>query len=1410
MSRRVEVILALDPAPYVAGGARAVTVNRQIESSVDKVNTTARRAAVGTKQFGDDSVRGFSRSAVAAALMESSLSKVATTAAGFFSAQIFLGGVRRVMDGIRSAIQGGLDLNETLTKTGFAFGPSADLIIQQSDQMADRFGTNRQVFLDSATQIGLIGKAAGLAAPQAAVMGANFAKLAADVTSFHNVPLVESLGAIRSGLVGESEPLRRYGVLLSESAVQAEAVALGLAATGAELSEQQKVVARASLIQKGFADASGDLARTQDSLANRLRAMQGHAANFAAEIGLKAQPALGALLDVSYQLSQDGLQLLEDAFRRLGPGLHDLIEAGRDLGPIFRSVLDVIGPLGAALGTVGGGAIVGTLNTVASVLQATTGFLADHEVVVQAVAAAYLGRFIPALVVGAQALQFQAFSAAETGALRLMYAVDGLSTRFGFMTGASQLAASGVTAVATAQTAAAGASGLLFNGLAAVGSVMTALAPAALIGSLVYVATQLDNVAEDAERTKKALESVGNTQSFGGFETRIAAARDKVAQARTQVEEYKQSLESGWNPTTKPIVSFLDKITGNVDESVGALRAAEAVLAGTSTQFAAFKRNIIEVQRATGLTTPAILDLARANGIDLATAGKSAIEVLKLLGGQAAATAAQAETAAARTARIDILKQAADQALDLGSALSSVVSRHNSLDTARSKTSGETALEREHKIQGAYLGVQHAQARLVDATIALTRLREDAASGRLLLDAERQVAAAFSNTQHALDRLYDAQQALEDLRRSIASGRSLEEIEIAYQRAVLRSQEATDAVTQAELKLEAARDHGTAQEQADSERELASARLDQKEAGFALQDAQTAVNRAQGQGGTIARELADAEREAADASRSLVDAQAQEQTAQQALNDLRDGGVARQLTAATLDYQQAVLGVAQAQDAVASALAKTSEASASQRAKFDASKVSLTEFGRELEKQIKVFTSWNTDLLEIADTVRQKYGTEVAKNVVDDLRTMGIEGAGIVHQLANAHGSEFDRIVQLVSTRAAITKDNFTGVLDQMFQIATGQMKTGGFNMGAGLEGALGGKVADANQVMVMFFQGLVTMANAVLQGVGAPKIPYDVLTGRAPGQGFVLHAKGGVDAHIVSSPTVLYGERSTKREAFVPQEGISAAQARPILQEAAGWHGMAVVPMARGGVLPALDNLAPYGDIAGRTGTEAERYTRDRVAHFLDRHSGSIGHDGGAAVPYGGGQIGSGWRAITGYLDSIGAQYIVTSTTGGRHAPGSKHYEAKATDLVGRGAWSMLDLFNALGPRGGNPLSGIDELFFDPPGFYYDRGVRRSGRIGGHGDHVHAATFDEGGWLPPYSTTLATNNTAHWERVEPRGGGGVVVQMVPGMVVLEAHISADADAALWERVAERVIEPALEKLGTQVAQKVRAMRGGG
>lgn len=267
------------------------------------------------------------------------VAKTAAIAAGTAAAVAFAG----------KALTGASDLAEQVSKVGVIFGQASGIVTGFANKMAADFGLPKTVMLEAAGNIGLVGKASGLTQEQAAGLGTSFAGLAADASSFFNVPLEEALTSIRAGLVGEAEPMRRFGVLLNEAAVAEEAMALGLVKTKGELTDQAKVQARASLIMKGMSDAQGDLSRTSESFANRLREMKGRAENFAASVGTFLIPIALKLFDAL----EAGGKIVKGFVDGIGNQAGKLVDFFQGAGDGSDAWLQKAGPLGRAAAELG-------------------------------------------------------------------------------------------------------------------------------------------------------------------------------------------------------------------------------------------------------------------------------------------------------------------------------------------------------------------------------------------------------------------------------------------------------------------------------------------------------------------------------------------------------------------------------------------------------------------------------------------------------------------------------------------------------------------------------------------------------------------------------------------------------------------------------------------------------------------------------------------------------------------------------------------------------------------------------------------------------------------------------------------------------------------------------------------------
>jgi hypothetical protein len=214
-------------------------------------------------------------------------------------------------------VQSASDLNESISKSNVVFGSSAKAIETWSKTAAQALGLSQVAALEAASNFAILGQSAGLTGVDLESFSTDLTGLAADLASFNNTSVDEAITALAAGLRGESEPLRKFGVLLSAGAVEAKALEMGLAATTKELTDQDKVLARNALILEQTTLQQGDFARTADGAANKQRILAAEIENSRAAIGQGLLPAYKDLLSVLVQVA-DWAGKNSDLIRNLG------------------------------------------------------------------------------------------------------------------------------------------------------------------------------------------------------------------------------------------------------------------------------------------------------------------------------------------------------------------------------------------------------------------------------------------------------------------------------------------------------------------------------------------------------------------------------------------------------------------------------------------------------------------------------------------------------------------------------------------------------------------------------------------------------------------------------------------------------------------------------------------------------------------------------------------------------------------------------------------------------------------------------------------------------------------------------------------------------------------------------------
>lgn len=233
-----------------------------------------------------------------------------------------------------------------------------------------------------------VSTAMGVARGAALEMSSGLTQLTNDMASFFNLRPEDAFLKLQAGITGEIEPLRRLGVVVNELTIAQTAMRHGLIRQGEEMSEAQKVIARYITIVDQTKNAQGDLARTLDSPANKMRRLRAQFAQGAIDLGQKLLPAGSAFLETVGIPMVAMLQSLAEWFGELTPATQGWTLA-------LVGVVAVAGPL---LGILGG------IAKVVAVLLGARGLAGLIKVIASGAAIAALGAFAGSMLTAAAAM----------------------------------------------------------------------------------------------------------------------------------------------------------------------------------------------------------------------------------------------------------------------------------------------------------------------------------------------------------------------------------------------------------------------------------------------------------------------------------------------------------------------------------------------------------------------------------------------------------------------------------------------------------------------------------------------------------------------------------------------------------------------------------------------------------------------------------------------------------------------------------------------------------------------------------------------------------------------------------------------------------------------------------------------
>lgn len=222
----------------------------------------------------------------------------------------------------KEAVDLASDLEEVQNVVDVTFGENANVIDEWAKKARENFGLTELQAKRFASTIGATLKSTGVSGQQVVQMSQDLAGLAADMASFYNLDFDEAFQKIRSGISGQTEPLKQLGIDMSVASLQAFALSQGIETAFDKLSASEQAMLRYQYLMQATSDAQGDFARTQDGLANSMRSLETSFDTIKSKVGEVLIPAVATAVSaiqglIDEMIPDEGFTTVIDRFNEI-------------------------------------------------------------------------------------------------------------------------------------------------------------------------------------------------------------------------------------------------------------------------------------------------------------------------------------------------------------------------------------------------------------------------------------------------------------------------------------------------------------------------------------------------------------------------------------------------------------------------------------------------------------------------------------------------------------------------------------------------------------------------------------------------------------------------------------------------------------------------------------------------------------------------------------------------------------------------------------------------------------------------------------------------------------------------------------------------------------------------------------
>lgn len=249
------------------------------------------------------------------------------------------------------AIKLASDFQESLNKVNVAFGSSSGEVQDFAKTALTQFGIARGSALDMAATFGDMSTAMGFSRKDAALLSTDLVGLAGDLASFKNINIEEVTTALSGVFTGETESLKRLGIVMTEVNLKQFAMEQGIKKNIKEMTQAEKVALRFQYVLSVTGNAQGDFARTGGGAANQMRIFTESLKDLGANFGELILPLFTKIITKVNSLIQ-AFSNLSPEMKTLAIGIAAIAASAGPVTFLFGKLLTLFGALASPIGLV--------------------------------------------------------------------------------------------------------------------------------------------------------------------------------------------------------------------------------------------------------------------------------------------------------------------------------------------------------------------------------------------------------------------------------------------------------------------------------------------------------------------------------------------------------------------------------------------------------------------------------------------------------------------------------------------------------------------------------------------------------------------------------------------------------------------------------------------------------------------------------------------------------------------------------------------------------------------------------------------------------------------------------------------------------------------------------------------------